>query len=207
MLDLDKIYIYRLTHIQNIPHILDNGITHQNSPNANKDYIAIGDSSIINTRAEIILDNGKHLGDYIPFYFATRTPMLYVIQKGFNLVRCTQAEDIVYCVASIQKIIDHSLDFVFTNGHAVDSLTTQYGRLNLAQINEILDWQAIKALYWKNEEDLDLKRRKEAEFLVLGDIPYNCILGFYVYNDKAMDTMKAFGVEERRIIKKPNLYF
>ncbi len=37
------IYIYRMTHIDNIPHILKYGITHKNSKNANPHYKAIGD--------------------------------------------------------------------------------------------------------------------------------------------------------------------
>jgi hypothetical protein len=32
-----------MTHIENVPHILQFGITHKNSPNANLDYVAIGD--------------------------------------------------------------------------------------------------------------------------------------------------------------------
>jgi len=84
MADLSKTYLYRMTHIQNVPHILTNGITHRNSPNANSKFTSIGDPSLITTRDCFVLDNGRLLGDYVPFYFGTRSPMLYVIQKGFN---------------------------------------------------------------------------------------------------------------------------
>ena len=107
MAELDKIYLFRMTHIENIPHILQCGITHSDSPNANPIYVPIGDNSIISTRNKFLLNNGKTLGDYIPFYFSKRTPMLYVIQKGYNSVVLTPAEKIVYCVSSIQKIIDN----------------------------------------------------------------------------------------------------
>ena len=94
MADLNKTYLFRMTHIQNIPHILQYGITHLTSPNANVNYVPIGDGSLINTRSSFILNNGKQLGDYIPFYFGVLTPMLYVIQKGFichsHLSACPQ---------------------------------------------------------------------------------------------------------------------
>lgn len=86
-MDLAEIKVYRMTHIDNIDHILQYGITHKNSPNHNPDYIAIGDISLIETRntRQIIVDNGDFLdfeatkislGDLIPFYFGVKMPML-----------------------------------------------------------------------------------------------------------------------------------
>lgn len=175
---LDKIYLLRMTHIENIPHIIQCGITHSTSTNANPNFKPIGDNSLISTRNNYTLDNGKLLGEYIPFYFGVRTPMLYVVQNGFNMVAPTRAEDIVYCVSSIQKIIDLNLDFVFTDGHAVDSFSSQYTKEDIQNIDRLIDKNAINAKYWKDENDLDLKRRKEAEFLVLGDIATDGVLGY-----------------------------
>ena len=96
-MDLTEIKIYRMTHIDNILHLLQNGITHRNSPNHNPKYITIGDTSLINTRdtKQVSVDNGDFLdfnvptislGDYIPFYFGVKMPTLYVIQNGGNFV-------------------------------------------------------------------------------------------------------------------------
>jgi hypothetical protein len=166
-----------MIHIQNIPHILQHGITHSNSPNANPHFVPIGDGSLIAHRNNFRLNNGRRLGEYIPFYFGVRTPMLYVVQKGLNKVAPTPAEEIVYCVSSVQKIIDLNLEFVFTDGHAVDGFSSQYTANAIEDIETILDMDAIKAKYWKDENDLDRKRRKEAEFLVLGDIAKEALLG------------------------------
>jgi len=207
MPDLNKIYLFRMTHIENIPHILQNGITHSTSANANPNFVPIGDSSLIATRNDFFLDNGKRLGDYIPFYFGERTPMLYVMQFGFNMVAPTPAENIVYIVSSVQKIIDCQLDFVFTDGHAVDGFSAQYTASDILKVDDILDWEAIKAKYWKAENDLDRKRRKEAEFLVLGDIAIEAVLGFIVSNEKAKDRVIAFGAEVNKVIVKTDFYF
>ena len=207
MAELDKIYLFRMTHIENIPHILQYGITHSSSKNANTGFVPIGDNSIINTRNNFLLNNGKRLGEYIPFYFGARTPMLYVIQKGFNLVIPTPAENIVYCLSSVQKIMEQNADFVFTNGHAVDGFSAQYTVSDIINIDEIIDWNAVKAKYWKDENDLDRKRRKEAEFLVLGDIDKKAILGYVVFNDNAKKKMIDFGLEENQIHINPNYYF
>ena len=205
MPDLNKTYLYRMTHIENIPHILKFGITHYSSSNANPNFVPIGDSSIITSRNCFLLNNGRTLGEYIPFYFGVRTPMLYVVQNGYNMVSPTYAENIVYCVSSVQKIIDLHLDFVFTNGHAIDCFTTQFTPDNINNIDSIIDWNAVNSKYWKDDNDLDMKRRKEAEFLVLGDIASDGILGFMVYNQTAQNKMIELGVENVHI--KTNFYF
>lgn len=204
---MDKKYLFRMTHVENIPHILQYGITHSTSLNFNPSYKPIGDNSLIVTRNNFILNNGKHLGDYIPFYFGPRTPMLYVIQNGFNMVAPTFVENIVYCVTSVQKIIELQLDFVFTNGHAVDGFTTQFTSSDIEGIDSIIDWDAVNAKYWRSDTDLDLKRRKEAEFLVHGDVATDAILGFIVFNQNAKDKMIVFGATAENILIKPEYYF
>lgn len=196
-----------MTHIENIPHILQYGITHSSSSNANPDFKPIGDSSLISTRNDFVLNNGRYLGEYIPFYFAVRTPMLYVIQHGFNMVAPTKAEDIVYCISSVQKIINLELEFVFTDGHAVDGFSSQYTIENIGDIDNIIDWEAVNAKYWNDENDLDRKRRKESEFLVLGDIASDAILAYIVSNENAKNKMIDFGINSDKISVEPSYYF
>lgn len=83
-MELDKINIYRITHIDNIPHIIANGITHKDSSNANANFVSIGDKSLIINRdsKKVNIDNGKlnypieeiTLGDFTPFYFGNKLP-------------------------------------------------------------------------------------------------------------------------------------
>lgn len=133
--------------------------------------------------------------------------MLYVIQNGFNMVSTTSAENIVYCVSSVQKMIDLKLDFVFTDGHAVDNFSSQYTIADIEKIDSLIDKNAINAKYWNDENDLDLKRRKEAEFLVLGDIDLSGVLGYIVYSESAKERVIDFGVDPTKVVVKPECYF
>ncbi len=207
MPDLNKTYLYRMTHIENIPHILQYGITHVDSSNANPEYITIGDNSLISRRDGFALPNGRRLGEYNPFYFGVRMPMLYVIQNGFNVVKVTPAEEIVYCITSVQQIITSHLNFLFADGHAVDSFSSFYSFADIDNIDQLIDQNAIKSTYWKDEKDLDLKRRKEAEFLVGNDIPSAAILGFAVYNKSSKNRLINFGIAEKQIIIRTDFYF
>lgn len=210
---MGDIYLYRITHIDNIPHILERGITHRNSPNANQHYIPIGDSSLIKFRADKHITIDKQsicLGDYIPFYFGVRMPMLYVIQQGGNFVpKATPAKDIVYVAVSSQRIIERLGNYCyFCDGHATDCLTEFYTAKDFNRIDEIIDWDAVKARIWAGEGvDTDVKRRKQAEFLVGKDIPADCIHGFVCYDNAAFCKMVKFGVPAEMIRIFPKAYY
>lgn len=220
MLDLNKIYLYRITHIENIPHILQNGITHKKSQNKNPNYKNIGDISLIETRSEkhVSIDNGDlnpknarttiTLGDYIPFFFGVRMPMLYVTQYGGNFVeRATAPADIIYLVCSVSKIISSNTCFFFTDGHAIDMLTSFYDATKINELVDIVDWNAVKSSYWGGNENLNLKRKKQAEFLVSGDLSSDQIFGFGCYNEQVKTKLISLGIIEKKIKIIPSAYY
>ncbi len=134
-------------------------------------------------------------------------PMLYVIQNGFNGVPKRNAHEIVYCVSSVQRISDLNLSFLFTDGHAISNLSKVYDKSRLNDIESLIDFQAVNAEFWNSEDDTDLKRRKEAEFLVLGDIPIDAILGYIVYDEIAKNQLVSFGISSEKITIRPQDYF
>jgi len=207
MSELNKIRLFRMVHIENVPHILLNGLTLANSENANENYVPIGDGSLIDRRSSVIVPNGKNLNEFLPFYFWYKMPMLYVVQKGYNGVTVQNPENIVYCVTNIEKIIQSQIPFLFTNGHAVSRLSEFFGKDEINSVEEILDFDAIKKDFWSDEDDLDLKRRKEAEFLVEGNIPLDTISGWVVYNEKAKKKLLDFGIQENLVVIREKFYF
>lgn len=207
MAELSDIRLFRMTHVENIPHILSHGITHRNSPNANSNYKPIGDNSLISTRDEFIVPDGRKLGDFIPFYFGPRTPMLYVMQMGFNGVSKVDPNDIIYCVSNVRLVVETGNEILFTNGHAIDSLTDYFCRNDLMSIDELVKSEDVNSKFWKSTEDTDLKRRKEAEFLVLGDLPKDVISGYIVYSEKTKNVLLENGIHERQVFVSEKYYF
>lgn len=133
--------------------------------------------------------------------------MLYVIQNGFNGVQPTSPENIVYCITSVAQIINLDLDYIFTDGHAVNYLSSFYLPHEIDRIEDLIDLKAIKDSYWNDPKDLDKKRRKESEFLVEKDIPCDAIGKYAVYNQKAKDKLLQLGVPDNKIIIKSEFYF
>jgi hypothetical protein len=207
-----------MTHIENIPHILVNGITHRNSPNANIDYVSIGDTSLINTRAakQVTVTNGNRscpvetitLGNFIPFYFGIRMPMLYVVQQGGNCVeKATPPKDIVYLVCNVEALVRAGTAYCFSDGHATDALTLFYNSSRINDLPAIINWNAVKAQYWSGEENLILRCKKQAEFLVATDILPQFVCRFGCYNQEAHDSLVAMGITSEKIKTVPQAYY
>jgi hypothetical protein len=103
----ENIYLYRITHLNNLDYILKTGkVTCPNHPGADSDYINIGDTTLIRSRnvREINVEPKGTFSDYIAFYFGTRSPMLYNIQNGFQGVTKRNPQEIVYLVTTFVEI-------------------------------------------------------------------------------------------------------
>lgn len=196
-----------MVHIENIPHVLTYGFVHKDSPNANPNYIPIGDQSVIDVRKTKCLQGGGVIDAYIPFYFGPRSPMLYVIQHGYNGVKQYEPEDLVYCVVNIRDLIESNVDCIFTDGHALNFLTNTYQKESLTRINEIISFSDVYTRYWIDEGDRDLKRRKEAELLIKDELGPHFLKGFIVYDSMAKDKLLEFGVAPNKIVVKSDYYF
>jgi hypothetical protein len=201
------LYAFRIVHIRNVEHIAKYGICHQNSVNKNEHYVQIGDAAVIKTREQKCFIGNKSITSYIPFYFGPRSIMLYVIQSGYNGVPKVNPEDIVYCVVKLETIIAHNIPCFFTDGHALNRITKQYPATELVNINNILQYTDVYARNWIDENDLDKKRRKEAELLIEQDIPVELIAGYVVYNQVAKEKLLSIGIEPTKIVINPQYYF
>ena len=202
-------YAFRMVHIDNIPHILKYGLVRADSPNTNPNYVPIGDQLVIEKRKSRFLEisSWKKIGDFIPFYFGPRSPMLYVIQHGYNGVRRIEAENIVYCVIRLEDIIRDGIECYFTDGHVLNDLSQVFHGSLLGRVDEFVQYDEVFAYRWDDDEKLDLKRRKEAELLLQNDLPIQYIRGFVVYNLEAKQLMLSMGVDEKMVVVRPNYYF
>lgn len=184
-------HILRLIHFDNLEDVLKNGMYSKNSGHIIPSYVNIGDTTLIKQRetfkVRIAPPNG-YLGDYVPFYFAGHAPMLLNIKTGNRGVLQKPQEELLYVVCKISDILEHCHEWCFTDGHAKNHLTKFFN--NTDDLSQ-LDWNMISKQFWHDtEEDMDRMRRKQAEFLVKGHVPAQCIRGLIVLNQEQEDKAK-----------------
>jgi hypothetical protein len=114
------------------------------------------------------------LDDYVPFYFAPRSPMLYTIQLG-NVAGYEEGEGgILHLVSSAQSADAAGLKFAFTDGHAEMAVSEFFD--DLALLDSKIDWAVMQSKYWNDTPDVpDRKRKRQAEFLIHNFFPWTLV--------------------------------
>jgi hypothetical protein len=169
--------IYHITHIDNLSSIIACGglgsttwKTQQGTQHKN-----IAHDTVQDQRANTNVPCGQRgcLHDYVPFYFAARSPMLCSIHHGRVEGYNGGQQEVIHLVACAEDISAGGCSCVFTDGHGIMALTDFYD--DLAHLNKV-DWKIMKAKYWSDtQEDGDRKRRRQAEFLVHNFLPLEMV--------------------------------
>lgn len=176
-LNPDKALIFRITHIANVPWLLEHGLHCRNSPEFDPNFRNIGNPELISKRHTRVvpIPPGGTLSDYVPFYFTPYSIMLYNIHTGYGGVPPVPNDDIVILVSSLRKVAEMGLRFVFTNQHAYPVTARYFNRL---EDLEKIDWSLLQARDFRHDpEDPGKKERYQAEALIHRHLPVTTLLG------------------------------
>jgi hypothetical protein len=159
--------IYHITDVDNLPGILAEGGLWSDKIMSERDPTVIGYDHIKRRRLEQLLvssaDN-RFVGEFVPFYFCPRSPMLFTINMG-NTGRPTGCQStIVHLVSKVSFAANLGVAWAVSTGNAGAVHTTFESTLEAI---DQLDWDAIDARYWR-----DKRHQKQAEFLVADFFPW-----------------------------------
>ena len=147
--------IYHITHLNNLHSIINSGglIAYSRLEQRQSNYTDIAYQQIQCRRAikQVPCAVGGVLHDYVPFYFAPRSPMLYTIHKG-NVPGYRDGQTlIIHLVAEIEAIANQNLAFSYTDGHAIMEYSDFYDDLNF--LDSAIDWNLMRSNYWFDTDD------------------------------------------------------
>ncbi len=134
--------LYHITHIEHVESIIQNGLLCDNEVN-DRNSVHIAYAHLKERRQTIEAPPGGHVSDYVPFYFARRSPMLYLINKGeVETYRGGQA-DVVHLVTTIQRIVDANSEFFYSDRNACTKFA-QF-KTDIYELNEHVDWEVMES--------------------------------------------------------------
>ncbi len=206
----EKSYIFRITHIDNLPWILRHGIPCRNSRAKDPRFINIGNTDLIEKRTHrsVPIKPFGTLADYVPFYFTPHSPMLLNIKTGYNGITKRANTDIIIFVGSLRSIYDARKEFVFSDRHAY---------LHAAEFSSSLD--DLDMIAWNLLQDRNFKRDPEhpdnfekyqAEALIRSVVSLDLLAGVAVFDDAAREKVErmAAGADKAvKVVAKPGWYF
>ena len=185
--------ILHMSHVSNLATIAARGAllcesrrTQEGIPAVNIAYPELKERR---SRTMVRACRAGSLNEYVPFYFAPRSPMLFAIKCG-NIAGYPDGQTgVAYLISSVEEVAAAGLPFAFTDGHPVSALSDHYD--DLAELGSI-DWELMQATYWNDTaDDNDRRRRRQAEFLVHDAVPLNLLNEVVVRTDEKAAEVEA----------------
>lgn len=183
-------FIFRITHIANVPWILRNGVHCKNSDVVDPNFVSIGNTELIDkrTRRLVPVAPGGTLSDYVPFYFTPFSLMMYNIKTGYG-VRQRDNDEIVIFVSKLNKLVADGRPFLFTDRHAY--MATAKFTSDLKDLS-LLPWQDFQhRSFGRDPERPDKKERYQAEALIYRNVLMTDIVGIAAASQSAADKVQA----------------
>ncbi|MGC5377422.1 type II toxin-antitoxin system toxin DNA ADP-ribosyl transferase DarT [Micromonospora sp. DT68] len=204
------------THVGNLPAILSTG--RLIAGNAVGDRLAtnVGAPDIKASRRQRVVTcpPGGSVANYVPFYFAPRSPMMYRIAREHQdgKVGCYPDGDdpLVYMVSSLDRVHEAGLRWVASDGNCAASLTRFSS--NVEEMAELVDWALMRERIWKNlPEDPDRVRRRMAELLVHREFPLDLLAGYVVRTPARQQQLRRVlrdaGIIDAYVDVRPDWYY
>lgn len=210
LLTPERALIFRITHVRNVPWILEHGLACANGPDIDPNFVPIGNPDLIAKRPSRAVDilPGGTLADYVPFYFTPRSPMLLNIRTGWGDVKQRPNEEIVILVGSLVTLAERGIPFVFSDRHTY-LLQARFhsGLEDLARI----DFESLRRSdFARSAEDPERFDRYQAEALVFQRVPADALMGIACYTPGVKSDLEAMARAagaEARIEVRDDWYF
>ena len=181
--------LFHITAIANLPAIFAAGslLSKNGGAAAGINYQNIAHAGAQGARAARRVPDppGGLVHDFVPFYFAPRSPMLYAINGG-RVANCPwRQEDIVHFETTVQAVVAARNPFVFYDRNATLAFSTAH--TDLVELDTVIAWDLLTepplldgfCAYWHNraasERYVDRMERRQAEFLVRDNVPLSCM--------------------------------
>ncbi|HBI36005.1 MAG: hypothetical protein A2015_06155 [Spirochaetes bacterium GWF1_31_7] len=207
-----NIKLYHIVHIDRLSSIIHDGYLWSDATIHQKNNIGtnIGMNTIKERRINKTLASytDLHVGECVPFYFCPRSVMLYLFYKDNHpdITYHGGQEPIIHLVADFDKVISWSNTngkrWVFTDSNAGSYYFNDYN--SLSELSKI-DWNAVQTTDWQ-----DCREKKQAEFLIENNLPFQFIESIIVYSheqlQKVQDILKLSGHKPPVVINK-NWYY
>jgi hypothetical protein len=183
--------IFRITHRDNLPWILDHGMNAQSSKVLDPNFHPIGDPDLIKKRPKraVPIDPGGALSDYIPFYFTPCSIMFYNILTGHRGITQFPPEEIIVFVSSLHRVSELGIPFVFTDRHAYTAMAKFSS--DVTELGQVC-WDILRNRDFRTDlDDIGKKERYHAEALIWKHLPVQALLGICCFTKELQQQVQA----------------
>ena len=193
----NPVRLFHITAIANLPAICATGalLAKNAGAAAGIGYQNIAHAGAQSARAgkRVPSPPGGQIHDYVPFYFAPRSPMLMAIHGGRVSGCDLKQEDIVHFQTSVVRVIAEGALYVFYDRNATLAFSEAF--CDVAHLESAVAWDLLTEAptldgyckYWQSVLNIpryaDRMERRQAEFLIRQSVPLGAISRIGVANE------------------------
>jgi hypothetical protein len=192
----DNPKLFHITHVDNLPSILQAGCLWSDAKRIDLgfDCEVVGMSSIKARRLQelpVKSHPGTKVGEYVPFYFCSRSVMLYILHMGNHpdLSYHGGQAPVLHLMADLKATVAwaeaHGCRWSFSSSNAGAYYTSFYADLgDLEKVN----WGAVEATDFRRPE---IRDGKQAEFLLYERFPWELVEEIGVFDLSTAEKVRA----------------
>lgn len=205
--DLTKTYLYHITDVTNLECIIarsgllsDIAISQVGGPT-----LMIGHANIKlrrMTQYRVPCVANRLVGEFVPFYYCPRSPMLYTMNRGTTGLPPGGQINVVHLVTTVAAALKVGHPWAISDSNAGSNYAQFFD--DIAKL-DTLNWDAINAHTWHT-----VTSAKQAEFLVADHFPWTAIVGIGCHNavtHARVDTILASADHKPKVLTKPAWYY
>jgi hypothetical protein len=210
LLNAKNAYLFRITHRDNLPWILRNGVHCRSSAKQDPSFVNIGNPDVIERRRTTLVSiaPGGTLSDYVPFYFTPFSPMALNIKTGYNGIKQRDNAEILILYTALPKLVKDKVPFILADRNA--ALATAKFSTDSTDLSW-MDWKSLQAKdFRKDYDNLEKFERYQAEALVHKSLPIGSLLGVVCYDDETVEGVAKLAAQvgvEVNVELTPEWYF
>lgn len=205
--------LFHFTHLDNLAAVLEAGSLLSDSTVRAQMLLATeaGDPEIKERRRRqsVTCPPGGVVADYVPFYFAARSPMMYKLYARGVPTFAGDHRDLVYFVTTVERLVAAGLPFAISDRNAAKFLaefTNDISVLGDLAVqppqSAFIDWPLMKARRWNNTpDDGERMERRMAEFLVHGEVPLGLLPSIGVRSEDRKARVEHLFAQAGRTVK------
>jgi hypothetical protein len=200
------IKLFHITDVSNLPAILSAGGLLSDVALAKCAHSVIGYEHIKQrrmTQYKVPCCGSRFVGEFVPFYYCPRSPMLYLINQGKTGKPAGYQNNIVHLQTSIGRVVKDCSTWAISDGNAGAGYTSFYNELGAL---DQLDWEIIRSTNWGG----DRRNMKQAEFLAADFLPWEAIESVGCCNSQAVARVAesiANSTHKPVLLSKPDWYY
>jgi len=220
----NPVRLFHITAIDNLAAICQCGALFSKNASRSQgiNYQNIAHAGAQTARAGRPVPNppGGNIHDFVPFYFAPRSPMLSAIHNG-AVSGCTyQQDDIVHLETTVVRVTANNMEFVFYDRNATKPYSAAF--TDLSKLATEVAWDLItespqldgfcKYFFDRHipEKYIDRMERRQAEFLVKHGVHLSAMTCIGVINESKAEIVRKILAENDvnlSVVVKRDWYF